>query len=177
MIMFLKIVAALGVVYVVGFFALIFFFVAGGINPEEERYRVTSPNGRMDAVIVTMNATMTVPEVNKIFIVSRGGAFDDGELIFKSHFWLEAVVGWYGDDTIILEYDAAKRPTNYVNVEMDGHRVRLVLNPRPTPCNLREESCPWHEKFYPLCDQIDQARDDVPCFDRKTMKVIRNQPE
>ncbi|MBF0284371.1 MAG: hypothetical protein HQL51_07915 [Magnetococcales bacterium] len=174
--MLLKTVVGLGVVYIVGFLALI-YLIGGGSVPEYERHRISSPNGRMDAVVVIKGGTLILPIITQVYIVSKGEEFDDGELLFRSTYLSNGLINWDGDNVILIEHDAARDPTNNHDVEVAGHRVRLVLNPRPTPCNLREESCPWHEKHYPFCGQNDQTQDEFPCYEHKTGREIRSRSE
>jgi len=83
--------------------------------PKKETYRMTSPDKKVDAVIVEENCGATMPFVDLIYIVPCGDSIKNHSPIYKSTYTRELEVKWAESKRLIISYK------NFVG----GRRPRL----------------------------------------------------
>lgn len=103
---------------------------AANLCSTNELSRSSSPNGRVDAVVVETDCGATTRKAHKVHLVTSGQEFDDDRFVFLSDRTQGLSVEWEGDHTLILSYLNARifQFTNFWSSEkLDNHRYEVKI--------------------------------------------------
>jgi hypothetical protein len=108
--------------------------ISCGIVSFDEVSRVTSPNGKFDAIIVESNGGATTSFGYDIYIVKYGRKFKDSKRLLNIYGAVQndnaygVSITWQGSSTVILGYLKAKSIQKFSeSTVIDGQTIELIV--------------------------------------------------
>ena len=97
--------------------------------------RASSPDGKVDAVLVTHDTGATVPTPTELYITSKGAKPRSDERVLRAEHVRDATLTWQADRLLELSYGTARIYT-FKNVwfspAVDNYEYRVEIKLRPT---------------------------------------------
>ncbi len=110
----------------------------------KEIKRISSPDLRVEAVLVEANGGATVSTINKIYLLEKGAKIDlNTEPVFLSDHQIGVDIAWKENKNLFINYEKARifKFTNFWNPSLDNwnYVVEISLHCLSSKGQLREE--------------------------------------
>jgi hypothetical protein len=100
----------------------------------EEILRVTSPDGRVDAVLIEVPTGATVPTPTELYVTPKGSKPVTGDLVLRADHVDKAGVTWDSERLLAFSYESA-RIYRFSNVwrsrAVDNHAYQVEITLKP----------------------------------------------